>query len=140
LLTPGARLLGGWRQARLWPAPATTRPVAASAAVAKPAPADAALAGEALVAAALRRLRGAIELDSARAALELTVAALHRGLGLERVAVLAYRAHVRELYTAYSAGALHSPALRQFRGPLQEAPLFARLLSQRICLRLGEDN
>lgn len=139
LPTPGARLLGYWQQQRLWPAPEPAARPAPAPLAAPPADADA-LTGDALVAAALRRLRGAVELDSPRAALELTMAALHRGLGLERVAVLLYRAGSKELYTAYSAGALQGPALRQFRGALKDAPLFARLLQQRVCLQLGDDN
>lgn len=125
---PAARLLGHWRQAEFWFPPAP--PVRAAA------PA----ADEQLLVAALKRLREPGAITSPRAALELVATALQRGLGLQRVAVLLYRAGSRELHTGFSLGADTAPALQQLRFATQDNALLTQLLGKPVCLRLGADN
>jgi hypothetical protein len=145
LITPAAKLLGHWRQAWFWQPPAA-KPVAAPAAATPVATAAAAPAKPAanertqIFAAALQRLRTPATIGGTREALELAIDALHRGLGLQRVAALLVRAGTGELQTVLSAGAERSPALRQLRLATRNNQLLTQLLSKPLCLRLNADN
>lgn len=144
LLTPAARLLGEWRQARFWlpptpapaPAPAAIISTAAAAAtVAKPASGS----GAAILATALQRLRVPGAVDGTRAALELALDALRRGIGLQRCAALLVR-NGGELQTVLSLGAEQAPKLRQFRYDGRNNQLLTQLLGKPVCLRLNAGN
>lgn len=152
LLTPAARLLGSWCQARLWHTPVARKPAAPGAAApgaAAPetaAPAAAAAAPEttvdtaaALVATALQRLRVPGAIDGTRAALELALDTLRRGVGLQRCAALLVRAN-GELQTVLGAGIEQAPKLRQFRYASRNNQLLTQLLGKPVCLRLSADN
>ncbi|HSB96342.1 MAG TPA: hypothetical protein VLC91_07845, partial [Spongiibacteraceae bacterium] len=144
LLTPAAKLLGGWRQAWVWETP----PVNATAT----AIADVAVASEpgrqsvdsdvasALLTEAMQRLCTPGAIDSTRTAVELVVDAMHSGLGLKRVAALLVRAGSGELQTVLTKGAEHTPALRQFRYASRNNQLLTQLLSKPLCLRLNTAN
>lgn len=142
LLTPAARLLGEWRQAWFWlppaPAPTATAPIAAEESIAKPAanPAD---NGAAIFATALQRLRVPGAVEGTRAALELALDALRRGIGLQRCAALLVR-NGGELQTVLSLGAEQAPKLRQFRYDGRNNQLLTQLLGKPVCLRLNADN
>jgi len=151
LLTPAAKLLGGWRQAWLWepPRPAAEPPPVNRIATAI---ADVAVAPEpmrpqadnsaasALLSEAMQRLRTPGAIDSTRIAVELVVDAMQRGLGLKRVAALLVRAGTGELQTVLSKGAEQAPALRQFRYLSRNNQLLTQLLSKPLCLRLSAEN
>lgn len=142
LLTPGARLLGHWRQARLWredePAKAATPASAASAetAAAKSLPDDV----NRILADAVRRLRNPGEIGGVRDVLELVVNTLHAGAGFQRVAALFVKPTTRELQTVISAGIDKVPALRQLRLASQTNQLLTQLLSKPVCLLVDADN
>lgn len=139
LLTPAAKLLGGWREAWLLhpPAPAAPTPQpqhATPTATAGSAAADA----DAIVATALQRLRVPGGVSGSRAALQLAVDTLRRGAGLQRVVALAVRPG--ELQAALSAGVDAAPKLRQLRCSTRSNQLLGQLLGKPLCLRLGADN
>lgn len=142
LLTPAAKLLGQWRQAWLWQPPVTAAPAAAQSTSAPdtaekdPRTAD---GGTAIVAAALQRLRVPGAIEGTRAALELAIDALHRGVGMQRVAALLVRSG-GELQTVLSIGAEQAPRLRQFRYASRNSQLLTQLLDKPICLRLSAAN
>jgi hypothetical protein len=156
LLTPAAKLLGEWRQAWLWapPSTATTAPAespatkgAAVSALTTPSPAQQISAQPAqnsavnpIFSEAVQRLRTPGAIDGVRAAFEVTIDALQRGLGFKRAAVLLLRGGSGELQTVLSAGAEKAPALRQFRYPSRNNQLLTQLLSKPLCLRLSADN
>lgn len=157
LLTPAARLLGGWRQAWFWqppspPAPATAAAVAGTAAAiaapasptaepttAAPTAVPTANNGATIVAQALQRLRVPGAIDGTRAALELVLDTLQRGAGLQRCAALLVR-NGSELQTVLSVGAEQAPKLRQFRYAARNNQLLTQLLGKPVCLRLNAGN
>jgi HDOD domain-containing protein len=154
LLTPATKLLGAWRQAWFWAPPAavaatTTAKVAATVDTATPLQAPAQQASpqpvqnsavNAILSEALQRLRTPGAIDGVRAAFEITIDALQRGLGFKRAAVLLLRGGSGELQTVLSGGAEKAPALRQFRYPSRNNQLLTQLLSKPLCLRLSTDN
>jgi len=140
LLTPGAKLLCRWQQARLWrqDLPATTASRSTSDTSTSTAnPADRA---NRILAEAARKLRTPTEIGSVRDALELVVNTLHDGAGLKRVTALFVKPTTRELQTVLSVGADKTPALRQLRLPSQNNQLLSQLLTKPICLLIDADN
>jgi hypothetical protein len=142
LLTPAARLLGGWRQAWFWQPPAPPAPASATAgagAGTAPTAAPTADNGATILAHALQRLRVPGAIDGTRAALELVLDALQRGAGLQRCAALLVR-NGSELQTVLSIGAEQAPKLRQFRYAGRNNQLLTQLLGKPVCLRLNAGN
>jgi hypothetical protein len=141
LLTPGARLLGEWREAWFWEPPKPPAPVPAPQAIpeATAKPAVAIDSGAAVITTALQRLRVPGAIEGTRAALELVLDALQHGAGLQRCAALLVR-NGNELQTVLSAGADQAPKLRQFRYNARNNQLLTQLLGKPVCLRLNADN
>jgi hypothetical protein len=140
LLTPAAKLLGGWREAWLLhpPAPPAPAPRAQPATPAAAAEVEPAANADAIVATALQRLRVPGGVDGSRAALQLAIDALRRGAGLQRLVALAVKPG--ELQAALSAGVDAVPKLRQLRCSTRSNQLLGQLLGKPLCLRLGADN
>jgi len=138
LLTPGAKLLCRWQQARLWrkDEPVSAGPTA-SATSRAPSAADNA---NRILAEAARKLRSPSEVGGMRDVLELVVRTLHEGAGFKRVTALFMKPTTRELQTVLSAGADKSPALRQLRLASQHNQLFTQLLSKPVCLLIDASN
>jgi HD-like signal output (HDOD) protein len=153
--TPGSRLLCQWQQARIWavakpkPAPAAEPPVQPAPAVAASTagnssptepPAPVVSAATRALATAVRRLQQPASLQNARDALLVTLDGLHHGVGLGRVAALAYRADTRELQVLGGHGLTQSAALRQLRFNTRGNALIEQLLRKPVCLRIDADN
>lgn len=132
LLTPAARLLGHWREIDYRRPPQPAAPVAAAV--------PAAPENQAIIAGAVKRLRTPSSIAGPRAALELALTALHRGLGLERVAVMLHRGATGELQTLLGAGIEENGALRRFRHTPAPRSLLGQLLQKPVCLSLDTDN
>lgn len=139
LLTPAARLLCGWRQAQLWQQIPAADAAAPAPATAPSVTADKATDPAAVLTGALQRLRVPGAIDGTRAALELALDTLRRGIGLQRCAALLVRAN-GELQTVLGAGIGQTAKLRQFRGASRGNALLTQLLGKPVCLRLGADN
>lgn len=140
LLTPGARLLGHWRQARLWredePAQTSASSASAKSTTNQPSSSE----PNRVLTEAARKLRTPTEIGGVREVLELVVNTLHDGAGCKRVAALFVKPTTRDLQTVISAGADKTPALRQLRLPTQNNQLLTQLLAKPICLLLDADN
>jgi hypothetical protein len=145
LLLPAGRLLCYWRERDLLLPPVSTPPTpaqpasAVSSAAPTPLPGAPCAGDTALFAAVLKRLRQPALIGSAREALALAPAALCRGAGLQRAAVLALGQRGQQLQTLTSAGCADSP-LRQLQLPITGNDLLAQLLERPFCLTLDADN
>lgn len=146
LLTPAAKLLCYWNQTHCWvkpPVPQAPASQTAARATSTPQvtePSKTPSPAERLLVATVQRLRDPATINGPREALDLTVKALHEGVGFRRVAAMFVRPQNRELQTVLSAGAEQSPALRQFRFLSQNNQLLLQLLSKPVCLLIDASN
>lgn len=145
LLTPAAKLLGYWNETFCWVRPAARTKHTAQTLSAGVRPADAAAvaspsAADRLLAAAVQRLRDPANVGGVRAALELSVQALHQGAGFRRVAAMFVRPQNHEIQTVLNAGVEPSSPLRQFRYAAKNNALLTQLLAKPVCLLVDESN